>query len=74
MQDYSELIDKTYTFEDGNWITVIQIKRRDNQQLITYNIGGSNNLPRKLIMEINEFVMTYGHLFGINDIPTSPRR
>jgi len=73
MQDYSDLIDKTYTFEDGNWITVVQIKRRDNQQLITYNIGGGKSIPKKLIMEINEFVLTYGHLFGLNEPPQTRR-
>lgn len=56
-----------YVFEDGNHIEVIQIKNAEyqgeNSQLVTYTIGGPRSLPRKLVMEINEFISNFGHLF-----------
>lgn len=56
-----------YTFEDGNYIEVIQIKNAEfngeNTQVVTYNICGPRSLPRKLVMDINEFISNFGHLF-----------
>jgi len=31
--------------------------------LVTYHIQQGPGIPRKLIMELNEFIGTYGHLF-----------
>lgn len=60
-----------YVFEDGNFIEVIQIKsgefNGENTQIVTYNIGGPRNLPRKLVMDVNEFISNFGHLFEVND-------
>ena len=60
-----------YQFEDGNFIEVIQIKngefQGENTQIVTYNIGGPRNLPRKLVMDVNEFISNFGHLFEHND-------
>jgi hypothetical protein len=59
-----------YKFEDGNYIEVVQIKHGEfngeNTQIVTYNIGGPRNLPRKLVMEVNEFISNFGHLFEDN--------
>ena len=59
-----------YNFEDGGYIEVIQIKnaeyQNENTQMITYNIGGPKNLPRKLVMEVNQFISNFGHLFEDN--------
>jgi hypothetical protein len=56
-----------FTFEDGNYIEVIQIKNGEfegeNTQIVTYNISGPRSLPRKLVMEINVFISNFGHLF-----------
>lgn len=60
-----------YKFEDGNFIEVIQVKsgefNGENTQIVTYHIGGPKNLPRKLVMEVNEFISNFGHLFEGNE-------
>ena len=59
-----------YDFEDGNYIEVLQVKdaERDGSitQIVTYFIGGPKTLPRKLIMEINQFISNFSHLFVDN--------
>jgi len=71
-----DLVGKTYTFEDGNFITVIQIKSRDEGlKLVTYQIGGGGALPRKLVMPLTEFEHTYGYLFDTSKpAPKHPLR
>lgn len=58
-----------YQFEDNNYIEILQIKNAEHQgentQIVTYIIGGPKNLPRKLVMGINEFLSNFGHLFGV---------
>jgi len=62
-----DLLGKKYKFEDGNYIEVIQIKsgefNGENTQIVTYNIGGPKDAPRKLVIDINQFVNNFGHLF-----------
>jgi len=71
MQD---LVGKKYIFEDGNSLEIIQIKSRsDDQHLVSYLIQQGPGIPRKLVMEFNEFISTYGYLFGIGD-PPEPRQ
>jgi hypothetical protein len=59
-----------YNFEDGNFIEIVQVKHAEvagnNTQLVTYLIGGPKNLPRKLVMEVNQFMSNFGHLFEDN--------
>jgi len=66
-----DLIGKSYTFEDGDSITVTQIKMRDgNMQWVTYQLQQGPGIPRKHVMQLEEFLNTFGHLFGITeDIP-----
>jgi hypothetical protein len=53
-----------HQFEDGDSIEVIQVKSRNEElHLVTYHIQQGPGIPRKLIMELNEFIDTYGHLF-----------
>jgi hypothetical protein len=69
----NDLVGKTYRFEDGNYITVIQIKARDEgKQLVTYHIGDGGSLPRKLVMEMEEFSKTFKHLFTDNKDSQTP--
>ena len=64
----NDLVGKSYTFEDGNSISVFQIKTRDNnEQWVTYHIHQGPGIPRKLVMPLHEFSSTYGHLFGISE-------
>ena len=67
-QEWTErLLGKSYTFEDGDKIEVIQIKRRDTGPWVTYHITQGPGIPRKMVMEAEEFNQNYGHLFGIED-------
>jgi hypothetical protein len=60
----NNLVGKSYTFEDGSTITVMQIKNRDEgEQLVTYHVQQGPGIPRKLVMTMVEFVSTFGHLF-----------
>ena len=63
-----DLVGKSYTFDDGSKIEIIQIKLTDENRgkfLVTYLISQGPNLPRKLVMGVDEFVNSFGHLFGI---------
>lgn len=67
IEDYKHLLGKTYSFEDGDSLEIIQIKRRDDGPWITYNVQQGPGIPRKLVMFAPEFVNMYGHLFGLTD-------
>lgn len=61
-----ELVGKSYTFDDGNKIEVIQCKVAEPDQgghLITYLTTVGPGIPRKLVMGGPEFINTFGHLF-----------
>lgn len=62
-----KLLGKSHTFEDGDKIEVVQVKRRDTGPWITYHIYQGPGIPRKMVMMADEFSQTYGHLFGIED-------
>lgn len=64
----SDLVGKSHVFEDGDSISVFQVKVRDNnEEWVTYHIQQGPGIPRKLVMPLYEFAGTYGHLFGITD-------
>ena len=65
-----KLLGKTYTFEDGDRIEVVQVKRRDTGPWITYHAYQGPGIPRKLLMTAEEFDVTYGHLFGLREAET----
>ena len=61
-----ELVGRSYTFEDGNKIEVIQVKKTDEDRgghLVTYMVSQGPNLPRKLVMGMHEFMSNFSHLF-----------
>ena len=58
------LVGKSYIFEDGAKIKIIQIKDRDaGEQLVTYHVTRGPHIPQKLVMTMVEFTSTFGHLF-----------
>lgn len=58
------LIGRTYTFGDGNTITIKEIKRGDeNYHWVTYITVRGQGIPQQYKMEYVEFNNTYGHLF-----------
>jgi len=63
MDDYLNLVGKKFSFEDGALIEVIQIKEREDGKWVHYFISMNSNLPRKLVMKLEEFNNTFGHLF-----------
>jgi len=68
----SNLVGKTHKFEDGDSITIFQIKERDGNELyVTYHVQKGPGIPQKLVLPINEFAEYYGHLFGIIDDDSS---
>lgn len=61
------LTGKSYSFEDGGRIEVIQLKDREDGTWVHYFISMNDSLPRKLLMRADEFIKTYGHLFGVDN-------
>lgn len=62
------IVGLKHQFEDGDSIEVIQLKSRNEElHLVTYHIQQGPGIPRKLVMELNEFIDTYGHLFEQED-------
>lgn len=65
-----ELEGKSYKFEDGNVINVIQVRQKEVdgelQPFITYEIFQNSSLPRRLVMTYRQFIENFGHLFDIN--------
>lgn len=58
------LVGRYYAFEDGNRIEVIQVKDRGEEILmVTYTISYGGGIPRKLVMNMDEFMGNYRHLF-----------
>jgi hypothetical protein len=63
----NDLVGRSFTFEDGSKIEVIQIKNREENNssvdVVTYHISQNGSFPRKLIMEKGTFIHNFGHLF-----------
>lgn len=67
-----DLIGKKFVFEDGDSLEIIQIKSRsDDIHLVTYHVQQGPGIPRKLVMGLEEFLNTYGYLFGEGEPPKS---
>lgn len=63
----NDLVGKKYTFPDGDSIEVVQIKDRDEGvRLVTYMLQQGPGIRRKLVMDLAEFMSSYGHLFRPN--------
>ncbi len=63
-QERNKYIGKSFEFEDGNSITIIQIKRRDEEQYwVTYQVVTGPGVPARFVLEWNKFIDHYGHLF-----------
>lgn len=63
LEAFVPLIGTTYTFADNDRLELMQIKRRDDGPYVTYHVKQGPGIPRKLVMRIDEFAHTYGHLF-----------
>ena len=74
-----DLVGKKHVFEDGVIIEVIQVKDRDGGldevgivPFVTYTTRQHNSFPRKLVMQMKEFIENYGHLFGYTNEYNQP--
>lgn len=62
--EYQKYVGQSFKFEDGNSITIIQIKRRDEDQYwVAYEVVTGPGLPARFSIEFNQFKEYYGHLF-----------
>ena len=62
----NDLIGLSFVFEDGNKIEITQVKRTDPERgghYVTYNIYTGPGIAKRLVMPIEEFINTFGHLF-----------
>jgi hypothetical protein len=61
------LLGAKHVFADGDSIEIVSVKLRDFDggisPFVSYQIQQGPGIPRKLVMEFNEFIKTYGHLF-----------
>ncbi len=65
-----DLVGQKFVFADGDSLEIIQIKSRDEDtHLVTYHVQQGPGIPRKLVMELDEFIGTYGYLFGEGEPP-----
>jgi hypothetical protein len=72
LSGYEDLVGQSFTFADNDSLHVIQIKwRGDEDWLVTYHVQQGPGIPRKLILPLQEFLGTYGHLFGKGEPPES---
>jgi len=70
---HEDLVGQTYTFADNDTLTVVHIKwRGDEDFLVSYAVQQGPGIPRKLVMPLQEFIATYGYLFGKGE-PPEPR-
>lgn len=68
-----DLIGQKFVFADGDSLEIIQIKSRNSEEhLVSYLVQQGPGIPRKLVMELTEFIGTYGYLFGEGE-PPEPR-
>jgi hypothetical protein len=61
-----KLVGKSFVFEDGAKIEVIQVKDTDEDRgdkLVTFHVTIGPGVPRKQVMVIREFMEYYSHLF-----------
>ena len=69
-----DLVGQKFVFADGDSLEIIQIKSRDEDtHLVTYHVQQGPGIPRKLVMELTEFIGIYGYLFGAGE-PPEPRQ
>jgi hypothetical protein len=60
------LVGKSYTFEDGNRMEIIQVREQDELRggaSVTYLAYQGPGIPQKLILNLDQFIEIYGQLF-----------
>lgn len=66
-------IGKTYEFDDGRSIKIIDVRLRDEgevQYFVNYEITYDRSaVPKRLLMTEREFIANFNHLFFNNKMP-----
>jgi len=60
------LVGRSYTFEDGNRMEIIQVREQDELRggaSVTYLAYQGPGIPQKLILNLEQFIDIYGQLF-----------
>lgn len=60
------LVGRSYTFDDGNRIEVIQVREKDEHRggaSVTYLAYQGPGIPQKLVLNLEQFIDIYGQLF-----------
>jgi len=60
------LVGKSYTFEDGNRMEIVQVREQDELRggaSVTYLAYQGPGIPQKLILNLEQFMDIYGQLF-----------
>jgi hypothetical protein len=60
------LVGKSYTFEDGNRMEIIQVREQDELRggaSVTDLAYQGPGIPQKLILNLEQFMDIYGQLF-----------
>jgi hypothetical protein len=60
------LVGKSYTFEDGNRMEIVQVREQDELRggaSVTYLAYQGPGIPQKLILNLEQFIDIYGQLF-----------
>lgn len=63
LQALQEMVGKSYRFDDGNSITIVQIKTRDTGPWVTYETLLDGSIPKRTVMPHSEFMSVFAHLF-----------
>lgn len=64
IKEHLYLIGTQHTFPDGIKIKIVDIKQRELEPWITYETDYGSSLPRRFSLKLEEFLNTYGHLWG----------
>ena len=60
------LVGRSYTFEDGNRMEIVQVREQDELRggaSVTYLAYQGPGIPQKLILNLEQFIDIYGQLF-----------
>ena len=61
--EFEQFVGKKFAFDDGATMTIIQVKRRDDGNWVTWEAKFPNSLPRRTTQPEREFLENYSHLF-----------
>lgn len=61
--EFEQFVGKKFTFDDGATMTIIQVKRRDDGNWVTWEAQFPGHQPKRITQTEREFLENYSHLF-----------